>query len=353
MFHKDFICFISDGTIKVTMKQFDVNGTFNETIGYLKSIFGETIVMDEYQNVASLPRFLQTNYAFCQLEWNSNSCVLLRPLFAWHLPEIKKQYAFFQKNCACLCALCVDGLTALQRRNLVESHVPFVSLSQQVYFPFWGCLFRERTKAPSLPSSKKMVPGTQAVFLYLYYHDDSRPVNLSRVAKDLSLSKATCTRAFDDLLAFGLISQKKEGVNKWISPAFSKEEYLRRGYPKMKSPVQRKLFIKPGQSLPYQLIGGIRALSDKTELASNSRDGAVVISKAEANVIPSHFLCSQCDFEDFGGEIVEVWSYDPHVFSKQTYVDDISLLLSVGENTDERIQKSLDQIRAKHGLLTK
>lgn len=335
------------------MKQFDVNGTFNETIGYLKSIFGETIVINEYQNVASLPRFLQTNYAFCQLEWNGNSCVLLRPLFAWHLPEIKKQYGFFQKSCACPCALCVDGLTALQRRNLVESHVPFISSSQQVYFPFWGCLFQERTKAPSLPSSKKMVPGTQAVFLYLYYRDDPHPVNLSRVAKDLSLSKATCTRAFDDLLGFGLIRQKKEGANKWISPAFSKEEYLRRGYPKMKSPVHRTLFLKPGQSLPYQLIGGIRALSDKTELASNSRDGAIVISKAEANVIPSYCLCSQCDFEDFGGEIVEVWSYDPHVFSKQTYVDDISLLLSVGENTDERIQKSLDQIRAKHGLLTK
>ena len=198
-----------------------------------------------------------------------------------------------------------------------------------------------------------MVPGTQAVFLYLYYHDDSRPVNLSHVAKDLSLSKATCTRAFDDLLGFRLICQKKEGANKWISPAFSKEEYLRRGYPKMKSPVQRMLFLKHGQSLPYQLIGGIRALSDKTELASNSRDGAIVISKAEANMIPSYCLCSQRDFEDFGGEVVEVWSYNPHVFSKQTYVDDISLLLSIGENTDERIQKSLDQIRAKHGLLTK
>lgn len=335
------------------MKQFDVNGTFKETIDYLKSIFGESIGVKDYQNQASLPRFLQTNYAFCQLEWDNNSCVLLRPLFAWRLPEIKKQYAFFQKNCACPCALCVDGLTALQRRNLVESHVPFISSSQQVYFPFWGCLFQERTKAPSLPSSGKMVPSTQAVFLYLYYCSGTHPVNLSRVAKDLSISKATCTRAFDDLLAFGLINQKKEGVNKWISPAFSKEEYLKRGYPKMKSPVHRTLFIKPGQSLPYKLLGGIRALSDKTELASNPRDGAIVISKAEARTIPSGYLCSQHDFEDFGGDVVEVWSYDPHVFSKQSYVDDISLLLSIGDNSDERIQKSLDQIRVKHGLLTK
>ena len=37
-----------------------------------------------------------------------------------------KQY-FFPKNCACSCTLCEDGLTALQRRNLVEIHVPFVS----------------------------------------------------------------------------------------------------------------------------------------------------------------------------------------------------------------------------------
>ncbi len=79
------------------MKQFDINGTFKETIGYLKSIFGETIGVKDYQSQVSLPRFLQTNYALCQLEWNNDSCVLLRPLFAWRLPE-KNSMAFSKKT---------------------------------------------------------------------------------------------------------------------------------------------------------------------------------------------------------------------------------------------------------------
>ena len=48
---------------------------------------------------------------------------------------------FFAACAIVPCALYLDGLTAQQRRNLVESRIPFIAEPQQVYLPFWGCFF--------------------------------------------------------------------------------------------------------------------------------------------------------------------------------------------------------------------
>lgn len=91
---------------------------------------------------------------------------------------------------------------------MIENHIPFISMSQQVYLPFWGCSFFEQFKAETT-IAVKMAPGTQLVFLYLYYGRSTEPVNLTQMAKELSLSKATCTRAVKDLTSL-LLSMDNE-----------------------------------------------------------------------------------------------------------------------------------------------
>lgn len=123
-------------------------------------------------------------------------------------------------------------------------------------FPILGMFVSGKNRGAFSPILGKDGSRYTSRILYLYYCDGSHPVNLSRVAKDLSVSKTTCTRAFDDHLAFSLINQKKEGVNKWIPPAFSKDEYLKRGYPKMKFSVHCMLFINPGNHFPINSLRG-------------------------------------------------------------------------------------------------
>ena len=55
-------------------------------------------------------------------------------------------------------------------------------------------------------------------------------------------------------------------------------------------------------------------------------------------------------FRDFGGQIIEVWKYDPFLLSDTEYVDDISLLLDLADESDERVQYQLDGIREKYNL---
>ena len=46
--------------------------------------------------------------------------------------------------------------------------------------------------------------------------------------------------------------------------------------------------------------------------------------------------------------VVEKWSYDPALLSVNNMVDDISLILSLKDNKDERVQMEVDRLRSKY-----
>lgn len=322
-------------------------------LDFLKTIFGDNITAVPYDCPEKMPYYIRDNYKLQRLSWEGSGCVLLSPSSSsWRLPTLKKHLKNLQGICQEPCALSLENLTSMQRRNLLENSIPFISVSQQVYLPFWGCAFMEKFKSDtSIPD--KMAPGTQLVFLYLYYLKATESVNLTRISRELQLSKATCTRAINDLTASGLLAQKIEGTNKWITPAFKKPEFLKKGYARLKSPVERLVYVR---DLPENLRyfqSGVKALSESTMVGAKEQDAGLAVSKKTCPSIPADDIISKQDFEDFGGTVIEVWRYDPSLLSKSGRVDEISLLLSLETDTDERIQMGLDEIREKHELPVK
>ena len=45
-----------------------------------------------------------------------------------------------------------------------------------------------------------------------------------------------------------------------------------------------------------------------------------------------------------------MWRYNPQLLSAGENVDDISLILSLKDNEDERVQREIDEIKEKYGL---
>lgn len=319
-------------------------------LNFLKYVFGADIKIDEFGYPDETPFYIRDGYTAQALTFHQNKCVLIAPKSSiWRLPTLKKQLLKFQEICDIPCALSLDNMTALQRRNLIENNIPFVSLSQQVYLPFWGSCFTERFKAYT-PITEKMSPGTQLVFLYLYYSHRKGKTNLTQISKELSLSKATCTRAVSDLSASGLIEIRAEGTNKWISLAYDRSEFLKKGYSRLRNPVDRYIYVKHPVSMIAQFRSGVLALSELTMVGANDQDGAFAISKKTAANIPVDLIITEQNFKDFGGYVIEVWCYNPSLLSNNGQVDDISLLLSLENNSNERIQMSLDDLREKYEL---
>ena len=89
---------------------------------FLKSIFGENVTIKSYEYPINTPAYIRDNYNLQLLSWNEYRCALLSPnSHFWRLPSLKKQFINFRSLCTVPCALYLNGLTAQQRRNLVEN----------------------------------------------------------------------------------------------------------------------------------------------------------------------------------------------------------------------------------------
>lgn len=319
-------------------------------LDFLENIFGENIKISAYNYPNGIQNYLKDNYKTQKLTCMGKSCVLLIPLMKdWRLPTLKKQFVKFQLVSDLPCALCLENLTSMQRRNLLENQIPFVAKSQQVYLPFWGCAFTEKM-SKNISIGDYMAPGTQLVFLYFYYNLKHNTINLTQLAYELNLSKATCTRAIQDLEETGLLVQNVKGTNKWISMKYDKQEFLKKGIGRMKSPVGQIVYAKQISKKEIFYRSGIKALAEISMVSEKESDGAFAISAKKYRNIDNIQVISKQDYEDFGGNIIELWNYNPEYFAEEGHVDEISLLLSLRNNKDERIQQGLDVIRKKHGL---
>lgn len=321
-------------------------------IEYLQKIFGAQIESVDYKLPKNTPIYLQDGYTVQKLKWGGSECVVITLQdTAARLPVLKKHYQAIKNICDLPCALNLKKLTAEQRKNLVSNNIPFISVLQQVYLPFWGSAFLERLK-PEVVVPVRMAPTTQLVFLHVFYRlfSGEQNVNSTSISSELGVPKSSVSRAVQELETYGLLKLYTERTNKWLSLAADPNETLTKAMDIMRSPVSRVVFLK---ELPERLsykYGGIKALSMISMLGADERDGAIVFDKIEAQRIPEEKVISKRTFDDFSGIIAEVWRYDPGLLSNNKIVDDISLLLCLKDSEDERVQKELDGIRNKFGM---
>lgn len=263
----------------------------------------------------------------------------------------KKSYSKIENLCGISCVVDLPKMTALQRTNLIENQIPFISGTGQIFLPFLGCYFEEKISQNTNPA-KSMNATTQMFFLYIFYNsrNNMEVLNLTQIAKALNISKSTCTRALKQLVAMNLIAVTDEGVKKWLKLSGTTQEVINRALPAMSSPISKILYVR---EIPENIKGkicSIKALSRISMIAANESDVGIAIDMDYAKMIPSNVLISQQDYLDFGGFVIEVWKYDPAFISESDCVDDLSLFLELKDEEDERIQICLDEIRSKYGI---
>lgn len=315
----------------------------------IKKIFGASVQEEEFHFPTGTPNYILYSYQVSRLIWADKTCLLVKLLDErWTLPNLKKQLKAIEKLCRLPLIVELSRITALQRTNLIESGIAFVAGTGQVFIPFWGSYFEEKIKNP-IEAHGEMTANAQLIFLYLCYVKQEQ-MNLTRICGKLGIPKSTCTRAIQLLDSLKLISLKSEGTIKWISLSDDAEQVLEKALPYMISPVQRQEYVRTlPKGIPYK-ISGMKALAAQTMLAEKELDGGYAVSKDWARKIPQEIIIDEQEFRDFGGIVIEIWKYDPAILTEKKYVDDISLLLALGSEPDERVQEELDEIRRKYGI---
>ena len=97
-------------------------------LDYLQSVFGAGIKVEPYVFPADVPFYIRDGYSARILSWGKNECLAVKPFDkSARLSALKKHIQTIAALCGRLCVLELDGVTAAQRRNLLESRIPFIS----------------------------------------------------------------------------------------------------------------------------------------------------------------------------------------------------------------------------------
>lgn len=309
----------------------------------LKNYFGLEIEELRVDKIRGLPIYMTAdriirkyhidNHYFIVVEINKED--------KYGVPALKKQLEKYHEVSKMDVVFSFNEMTQIQRNALIKANIPFIALPDQVYIPFLGMMFQNKFYEKKKIRTDKMMPATQQVLLYLLYNKGMFPVMKSKVAEAVGLTRTSLTRATDQLLKMKLITQEKKGKEIYISPVHQGRKLYELAKTFLINPVQKEITVEESQINKTMLKAGETALAEQTMLNAPSIVEYAIFKETKKL---EDFIPVDIRWEDNKKLIkVQLWKYDPNQFSKNKYVDPISLLCSFEENVDERIEIQLDR----------
>ncbi|HNW16097.1 MAG TPA: hypothetical protein PKM15_05290 [bacterium] len=230
-----------------------------------------------------------------------------------------------------------DTVSSFNRKRLIEQNVPFIIPGNQMYLPMLGIDLREYFRK-NIIEKTVFSPSTQLFLLSVIINDNGQycPRN---AAEKLGYSQMTLSRVFDELEAAGIGAHTISGKERFLTFENDKKALWEKIKPYLQSPVKKRTVFY-GDKTERMYLSGLSALSAYSMIAEISPVYAV--SSDTWNEINRK---SASGSQSLKNEIeIEVWKYDPGLFSRNGVVDPFSLYLCFKDDSDERTQSAIDQM---------
>ena len=309
---------------------------------YLKENIDKQLTIKPWLNKNSFPIFLRDNYNFYEVTILGTKCILIEAVdempsvdqLQKHIKQIKnltdRQIVLFYKD-----------ITRYRRKSLIENRIAFVIENGQMYLPFLG-LDLKKVQEDIKEVAKGFTTPAQIAYLYFLYHKEE-VVNTTVFAQKLGFNIMTASRALNDLYHAHLITYEMGGMT-----GRSKEhkripdpDYFRRGRDYLKTPVRKIIYTK---TRPLgALTAGMEALAELSMINPPGHP-VMAIDRNKLNYEQIEVVKNKDLIKDAKLVEVELWDYDPGLFSNKSSVDPLSLYASLKEETDERLEQALAEI---------
>ena len=241
-----------------------------------------------------------------------------------------------------------DTLASYDRRRLIAQKIPFIVPGNQLYLPDLGLDLREYFRQRATFKEAALSPSAQAMLIMALLHQPWQPDwQPSTVAATLGYTPMTLSRAVRELVASGLATADTVGRSRWLRMTFPPDQVWERAKPAMRTPVRRTVWVKTNgvaASWPTR-IAGLSALARHSMLAEPKWPvfaiGATAWKAATAAGV------QELHEREPGAQEWQLWNYSPALMPDATTVDPLSLMLSLHENADDRIQLALDELKGQ------
>lgn len=308
---------------------------------YLKENIDEQITIKPWIKKNNFPVFLRDTYNFYEVTILGTRCILIEAVDEMpNIDQLKKHIKQIKNLTDRQIVLFYKDITRYRRKSLIENRIAFVIEDGQMYLPFLG-LDLKKVKE-HVEEAKGFTAPAQIAYLYFLYHKEE-VVNTTDFAKKLGFNKMTASRALNDLYHANLITYEIGGMT-----GRSKEykrikdpDYFLRGRNYLKTPVRKIIYTK---TRPLDaLTAGMEALSELSMINPPGHPIMAIdrnkLNKEQVEVVNNKDLIKDTKLVE-----LELWDYDPGLFSNNGHVDLLSLYASLKEETDERVRQALEEV---------
>jgi len=229
---------------------------------------------------------------------------------------------------------------------LIEQKVPFVVPGNQMYLPMLGIDLREHFRQIRSDAPSKLSPSTQAVVLHALLHGAGNGYTPSRLANQLGYTVMTLTRAFNELASLCLGEVVTEGRERVLRFREERRDLWERSREFMRSPVKRRVNIRPPGGHWEGVPAGLTALAHFTLLAPPGNP-VYAVSVQDWKSMKLLGAVEELEMPEPQSYETEIWNYAPLLFVENEVVDRCSLYLSMQGSTDERVEAALEEMMEK------
>ncbi len=297
----------------------------------------------EKLEIKGLPIYLTAKRTFHKLSWANQSFILIKV----HADErfgviaFEKQAAQLSGRYGIPVAFEFEIISKTQRDSLIKRNISFIAGSDQLYLPFLGISLSNHFTRPKSIKAEKMMPVTQSLFLWLLYKGNAKPVMKKDAADAIGVTRTSLTRASEQLATMGLISQKKNGKEFLMKAESSGIELYRKAKPFLINPIQKIITVQNDREYDQYPLSGESALAELTML----NPPAVPVRSVWKTAIDSDAIPEIDTRWELKADPVrlELWKYNPALFSKGGIADPVSVAMSFEDNVDERIDGAIEE----------
>ena len=307
-----------------------------------QKLFGLEFRKEELDD-SKLPLYLTSGRSFYRLSYDKMKFILvcISADEKYGAIALGKQEKIIRERYGLPVAFGFQNLSKSQRDSMISRNIPFISDSGQLYLPFLGIALSNQFTHMKKVKAEKMMPVTQALFLYLLYRHNNEPVMKKDAADAIAVTKTSLTRASLQLEKMGLISQKKNGKEYLMQTEGTGIELYRKAKPYLINPVHNVMTVEDNKHNFFNLAAGESALAEVTML---NKPPVPVFAVWKNNIKTDEISEVDIRWDLYSKPVqLELWKYNPELFAKNNRVDPVSLAMSFENNADERIEGAIEE----------
>ena len=304
---------------------------------YLKDIFGINAKIEEWDGKKKLPLYLRNKREYYVAYMENMQCILMKNNSDhFIISGFEKEMCEIENIAGMAVVLWLDAVSTYQRNALIQNKIPFIVPNSQIYVPELGMCIKELCTGKR-KKVEKLSAIAQYLLLYFIYEEKQEEISQSELMEHLDMSAMNVSRAVLELQELGLVETRKEGTRKLVKAVAIGKEFYKLSKEFLQSPVQKSIYvtgIRYDRDLPY---AGETALAKRSMLNFPKRT-VFAMDKKKSKEIPKEYLIDpklviDCDYVE-----VELWKYNPKTFAIDGIVDIVSLVETLKNIDDERVE---------------